>query len=145
MSSVSGAGLAQIPRNSIFRAGGVVGDRGVFSTAVLLFTPTPGVAQTLTAPSGSATGGFISTPWMGSAIVGGATAYQAISAGTAVFKDLGDTIVSAGRTFRRVQLANYSTGTDMNGGTYGATTDSDAFVGYIEVGFRGNNYFTRAY
>ncbi len=139
MSSVTSAGLAQIPRNSYFRAMPyALADRGSMSTSVLTFIPTSGVAPVLTNNAGGVTGSFISTPWMATTLIGGGTAFQALSSGAASLKDLGDTIVSAGRTFRRVQLLNFSTATtEMNGGTYGATTDSDALVGYIEVGFRG--------
>ncbi len=139
MSSVTGAGLVQIPRNSHFRPIPYsLADRGVMSTSVLTFVPTTGVAPVLTVNSSAlgATGNFISTPWMGAALTNGATAFQSLSTGAALLKDMGDTIVSAGRTFRRVQLLNYVTNTEQNGGTY-TGADSDALCGYIEVGFRG--------
>ena len=137
MSSVTSAGLAQIPRNSHFRAvPGLLVNASNMSTAVFTFVPTSGVAPLLTNPSGAATGSFISTPWMATTLANGATAYAALSSGAALLKDMGDTIVSAGRTFRRVQLLNYITTTEQNGGTY-TGADSDALAGYIEVGFRG--------
>lgn len=144
MSSVASAGLAQIPRNSHFRyilLPGVTQAQQVSS--ILTFTPTAGVAPVLTNPAGAVTGGFSPAPFgaIGGAALpnGGAsnsTPYTMMSAGTALFKDLGDTIVSAGRTFRRVQLLNPFNTLEQQGGTY-AGADSDANAGYIEVGFRG--------
>ncbi len=134
MSSVSGAGLAQIPRNSYFRC--IPGLGGVATTAVssfiYTFNPTSGVAPVLTNSMGGVTGNFTASPWRGDAVP-----FGLMSSGQGLFKDLGDTIVSAGRTFRRVQLMNFSTATtEQNGGTY-TGLDSDANTCYIEVGFRG--------
>lgn len=143
MSSVVGAGLAQIPRNSHFRAvpglclNGAVGQ---LSQAVYTFNATSGVAPVLTAPSGAATGNFSVAPWLstasGAQVGTTSTPYVLMSQGVGLFKDMGDTIVSAGRTFRRVQFVNFNTTTEQNGGTY-TGVDSDANCGYIEVGFRG--------
>jgi hypothetical protein len=138
MSSVASAGLVQIPRNSHFRAvPGLLTNASNMSTAVYTFVATTGVAPVLTANGSAlgATGSFISTPWMATTLANGATAYAALSSGAALLKDMGETIVSAGRTFRRVQLMNYITNTEQNGGTYSGA-DSDALCGYIEVGFR---------
>ena len=67
------------------------------------------------------------------------TAYGgAIStAGTALFKDMGKTVVSAGRTFRKVQLVTSTVSTFGVGGTQGI--DADYLTGYIELGFDGAN------
>jgi hypothetical protein len=149
MSSVASAGLAQIPRNSHFRYILLPGvTQAVQVSSVLTFTPTAGVAPVLTQNSAAlgATGAFAPAPW---AALGGAvfpqagsatvsTPYALMSAGQALFKDMGETIVSAGRTFRRVQLLNpYSVADERNAGTY-TGADSDALAGYIEVGFRGS-------
>ena len=73
-------------------------------------------------------------------------------AGAGILKDLGKTVVSAGRTFRKVQLvvnsanrfgANYALSTNgvAGVGTYqaGTTTSAvqDFLTGYIELGFEG--------
>lgn len=144
MSSVASAGLAQIPRNSHFRCiPTLMGDAGIVSSAILTFTPTSGVAPVLTNPTGAATGGFTAAPWAAAAgaiylgaTVAPSTPYQLLSSGRGLLKDMGDTIVSAGRTFRRVQLLNPFNITEQMGGTY-TGVDSDANAGYIEVGFRG--------
>ena len=145
MSSVTSAGLAQIPRNSHFRFINIPGvTPSIIASSINTFVPTSGVAPFLTNPAGGITGTFTATtPWSllaGSALPGGgatnSTPYTMMSAGTALFKDMGDTIVSAGRTFRRVQLVNPFNITEQVGGTY-AGVDTDASAGYIEVGFRG--------
>ncbi len=157
MSSVTSAGLAQIPRNSHFRATPyALADRGAISASILAFTATSGVAPVLTQNNTSlgATGGFAPAAWVQPAAAAysgqGATStpYGILSAGAGLLKDLGDTIVSAGRTFRRVQLMNPFTTDERMGGTYTGTSDADANVGYIEVGFRGGAFpgpFVRAY
>ncbi len=140
MSSVT-SGLAQIPRNSHFRAiPYALANRDGISAAVLTFNPTSGVAPVLTNTSGAASGNFTQAPWAGGAgvvtLTTGGTAFQALSAGTALLKDMGDSIISAGRTFRRVQLLDIGGVDSKNPGTY-TGADSDALCGYIEVGFRG--------
>ena len=59
--------------------------------------------------------------------------------GKAVLKDMGKTVVSSTRVFRRVQLVvpNYSTTFGVGGG--GGTTypSTDFFTAYIELGFEG--------
>jgi hypothetical protein len=145
MSSVASAGLAQIPRNSHFRAVPSLcanNVTGLLSQSIYTFTPTSGVAAVLTNLTGAATGGFSVAPWLstasGTAGTPSATSspYVLMSQGLGLLKDMGDTIVSAGRTFRRVQFLNPNTVTDQQGGTY-VGVDSDANSGYIEVGFRG--------
>lgn len=139
--------IVQIPRNSHFRpipslAGS---DAGTFSTGkVLYFVPASGVAPLLTYNSATVgvSGSFSNAPWTvyNSAASGGVNAYGLLSSGQGLLKDLGDTIVSSGRTFRRIQLLNPSTiVTEQNGGVYtGSTsTDYDALTGYIELGLRG--------
>ncbi len=145
MSSVASAGLAQIPRNSHFRYINLPGvTTAQIISSVNTFNPTSGVAPILTNTVGGVTGNFTgTTPWSlvaGPVLPGGGSAnstpYTMMSAGTALFKDMGDTIISAGRTFRRVQLVNPFVINEQTGGTYSGV-DTDACTGYIEVGFRG--------
>jgi hypothetical protein len=141
MSSVASAGLAQIPRNSHFRPTPyALANRDTISASVLTFNPTSGVAPVLTVNNTAqgASGNFTQAPWAGGAGVVTMTtgnSFQALSSGLGLLKDMGDTIVSAGRTFRRVQLLD-TAADSKNPGTY-TGVDSDALCGYIEVGFRG--------
>ena len=61
------------------------------------------------------------------------------AAGQGILKDMGRPYVSAGRTFRRVQLVvPQSTGTISTGGVGGATgtvPNQEYLTGFIEVGF----------
>ena len=63
------------------------------------------------------------------------------SGGAGILKDVGRTYVSAGRTFRKVQLVvPQSTGTVSTFGVNGQTGTlplQDFLEGYIEVGFEG--------
>jgi hypothetical protein len=132
--------IVQIPRNSHFRAIpsiGVMAPQSSFFT----FTATTGVAPRLTNPGPiaiPATGGFTIHP-----AVQADGAAGVLSSGNGLLKDLGETIVSAGRTFRRVQLivptGEIPSTNDLNemmGGTY-TGGDADALAGYIELGLRG--------
>jgi len=141
--------LAQIPRGSHFRPiPSLIGaDAGKMSTSILTFTPTTGAAPFLTYNSATVgvTGAFSIAPWANQTTA--PNPYGALSSGSAILKDLGETIVSSGRTFRRVQLLASGSVTEQNYGTY-TGADSDALCGYIEVGFRGVGApgpFVRAY
>lgn len=59
------------------------------------------------------------------------------AAGTgALLKDMGKTLVSAGRTFRKVQLVHPSTPSTFGvQGDAGTTPNVDYLTGYIELGF----------
>ena len=60
------------------------------------------------------------------------------TAGAGLLKDMGRPYVSAGRTFRRVQLVvPQTTSASTNGvqGAAGTTPTQDFLTGYIEVGF----------
>lgn len=62
------------------------------------------------------------------------------AAGAGLLKDLGRTVVSSNRTFRKVQLVVNSATTLSTfgvGGPAGAQTGADYFTGYIELGFEG--------
>jgi hypothetical protein len=66
-------------------------------------------------------------------------------AGKGILKDMGRTVVSAGRTFRKIQLINVQTGSNLYvstngvGGQNGAgsTPVQDYLTGFIELGFDG--------
>jgi len=67
-------------------------------------------------------------------------------AGTGLLKDMGRTVVSAGRTFRKVQLvvnnsqrngANFALSTNGVAGQINTTPVQDFLTGYIELGFDG--------
>ena len=67
-------------------------------------------------------------------------------AGAGILKDLGRTVVSAGRTFRKVQLvvnnsqrngANFALSTNGVAGQISTTPIQDFLTGYIEFGFEG--------
>jgi hypothetical protein len=142
--------LAQIPRGSHFRPIPSLSALSVTSS-VFTFTADSGVAPRLTYNSATVgvTGSFSAAPWVvgGSAAAGGFNTQLALSSGSAILKDLGETIVSSGRTFRRVQLLASGSVTEQNYGSY-TGVDSDALCGYIEVGFRGVGTpgpFVRAY
>ena len=84
---------------------------------------------------------FAIAQWVSSGAVGGyAKVLSSIStAGTAIFKDMGRTIVSSTRTFRKVQLVYSTVSTFGVGGFQGTSPNEDYFTGYIELGFNGEN------
>ncbi len=130
--------IVQIPRNSHFRPiPSVVNTQAVMLSSFLTFTATSGVAPRLTNPGPGAVGA--TGTFSGHPAVTSEPAASALSSGTGLLKDLGETIVSSGRTFRRVQLITPAVdngGEEQMGGTY-TGADSDALCGYIELGLRG--------
>lgn len=59
-------------------------------------------------------------------------------AGTALLKDMGKTVVSASRTFRKVQLVVSTASTFGVGGNASSSwPQQDYYTGYIELGFEG--------
>jgi hypothetical protein len=62
-------------------------------------------------------------------------------AGLGLLKDLGKNVVSAGRTFRKIQLVVRQVGTTSTGGVEGnalaTNPNADYLTGYIEFGFEG--------
>jgi hypothetical protein len=62
------------------------------------------------------------------------------TSGTAVFKDMGKTVVSSLRTFRKVQLVVRDSSALSTFGVGGKSdaTGAEYFTGYIELGFEGN-------
>lgn len=61
--------------------------------------------------------------------------------GAGVLRDMGKTVVSSGRTFRKVQLV-VSTGSNGVSGAVGTAPLEDFLTGYIELGFDGNGPIT---
>ena len=68
-----------------------------------------------------------------------ASSISTIAAG--VLRDMGKTVVSSGRTFRKVQLV-VSTGSNGVNGAVGTAPLEDFLTGYIELGFDGNGPIT---
>ena len=62
-------------------------------------------------------------------------------ANAGLLKDMGKTVVSASRTFRKIQLVRPQVGTVSTGGVEGAAPGSnpvqDYLTGFIEMGFNG--------
>lgn len=129
--------IVQIPRNSHFRPVPSLAPAATpVHSSFFTFTPNAGVAPRLTSPANlGATGTFALNPVVSTFA---SSVQPALSSGTGLLKDLGETIVSAGRTFRRVQivLPNNNDFEDQMGGSY-AGDDYDALAGYIELGLRG--------
>lgn len=55
-----------------------------------------------------------------------------------VFKDMGKTVVSSLRTFRKVQLLIAASPSTFGVAGKAGTTTEDYYTGYIELGFEGN-------
>ena len=66
---------------------------------------------------------------------------SSINTGAGLLKDIGKTVVSAGRTFRKIQLVVRQSGTTSTGGVEGnalsTNPNADYLTGYIEFGFEG--------
>ena len=79
---------------------------------------------------------FTSTSWC---TVGSRYLSSLVTAGAGLLRDVGRTYISAGRTFRKVQLVvPQSTGTVSTFGVNGKTGTNpveDFLTGYVEVGF----------
>lgn len=114
-----------------------VGDSGYFIPVASL----TGLVYARTEPSGNTGvggGAFSTASW---AYFGAGTSLSTIQAGGGVLRDMGRTIVSSLRTFRKVQVAtanNSTVSTFGVGGASGTSPGQDYFTGYIELGFEGN-------
>jgi hypothetical protein len=97
-------------------------------------------------PIGNLNGLIVSQPSAGAALSTVSWAYfgskylsSVNASGAGLLRDMGRSLVSGGRTFRRVQLVvPQSTGTVSTfgvGGNAGTTNVQDYLTGYIEVGF----------
>jgi hypothetical protein len=104
------------------------------TSTIMAFTPGAGAPlRTVNASGVGANGSFAVASWT--------PAFNTqLSTGACLLKDMGRTIVSAGRTFRRVQMvvsdAAFSTTGGVGGGAAGV--DADYLCGYIELGLNGN-------
>ena len=73
------------------------------------------------------------------------TAFYVSSAGAGILRDMGKTVVSSGRTFRKVQLVLSTPNTFGVGGPAPTTSvGEDYLTGYIELGISGLAYGTVA-
>lgn len=107
-----------------------------------------------TEPSGNTgtLGGTFSTAmWVFSSPVGmGPTAWALLSTslvngGQAILRDMGRTVVSSTRTFRKVQLVQAGSVAPSTFGVGGTTTTGESyFTGYIELGLGGEGSATPA-
>lgn len=70
-------------------------------------------------------------------ITGGAVLSSINGAGNGILKDMGKTVISSSRVFRKVQLVRPVGSTFGVGGSVGTTDGEDYFTGYIELGFEG--------
>jgi len=59
-------------------------------------------------------------------------------AGAGILRDMGKTVVSSLRTFRKVQLVVANSVSTFGVGGAASTTTQDYYTGYIELGFEGN-------
>ena len=64
------------------------------------------------------------------------------TAGAGVLRDMGKSVVSASRTFRKVQLVVSSFSTFGVAGAASTSPNIDYLTGYIELGFEGPGSFT---
>jgi hypothetical protein len=83
-------------------------------------------------------GTFSTASW---AYFGAGKSLSSIQAGAGILKDMGRTVVSSLRTFRKVQLvvpSNSTLSTFGVGGAAATPNGGDYFTGYIELGFEGN-------
>jgi hypothetical protein len=85
---------------------------------------------------------FSTSNWASANLVGGpGLPVSTVSAAGAVLKDMGTTVVSSLRTFRKIQLM--LAGTNSTFSTFGVggrvvSVGDDYLTGYIELGFDGN-------
>jgi hypothetical protein len=97
-------------------------------------------ARTEPSPAGANTGvnggTFSTAQW---AFWGSKATSSINAAGAGLLKDMGRTVVSSNRTFRKVQLVvNAPTLSTFGvGGPAGTVPNADYFTGYIEMGFDG--------
>ena len=81
--------------------------------------------------------------WCNTFTTGNSVLGNLSTAGAAVLKDMGKTVTSSLRTFRKIQLLkNSSSGPVQStfgvGGAAGTSDGEDYYTGYIELGFEGN-------
>ncbi len=109
---------------------------------IYAFTPGSGAGGSF------AQGSFSTASWATTTYNGKGNPYLSslTGAGQGLLKDMGKTIVSAGRTFRKVQLINvgagpqatvYASTNGVAGQSPGTTPVQDYLTGFIELGFDG--------
>ena len=95
--------------------------------------------------TGTLGGSFSTAVWANSSLVGGTTTASGwlstslATSGGAILRDMGRTVVSSSRTFRKIQYvvpANKAASTFGVSGT--GITGESYFTGYIELGFGGD-------
>ena len=120
------------------------GAGGSYQQGGFNFAGTATVQQAFWALQGSATVNGVASPY---ATTSGNPYLSSINgAGAGLLKVMGKTVISAGRTFRKVQLVvnasrsggtNYALSTNGVAGQINTTPVQDFLTGYIELGFDG--------
>ena len=131
---MSSTGLKQIPSD-----GGYYIGLAPLLGFINAYTNVPTSANT-----GTLAGTFAPATWAAAGVAGGfGRATSTVSTTGALLKDLGKTVVSSNRTFRKVQLvlppSLLPAGTPSTFGVGGraANLGDDYYTGYIELGFDG--------
>lgn len=86
-----------------------------------------------------ATNSFAGAAWI---TAGNAASTLVASAGGCILKDMGKTVVSSLRTFRKIQVVIQNSTTFGVGGT-NTVANEEFLTGYIEMGFNGANAPTK--
>jgi hypothetical protein len=105
-------------------------------STILSFTAGAGAPlRTVNAQGVGANGSFATSTWATAAPY-----FGILSSGQCLLRDMGRTVVSAGRTFRRVQMVVPDAAFSATSGVGGAAAgvDADYLCGYIELGLDGN-------
>ena len=123
MSSVTSAGARQVSQNSGYFI--PVGD---CCDKIYAVTSAGGVVVAEWASTGN-------TTTKNNGLLSSLRANQAT--GAAVLRDMGKTVVSSNRTFRKVQYVISTNSTFGVGGRSGTTPLVDYLTGYVELGFEG--------
>ena len=119
------------------------GAGGSFAQAGFNFAGAATVQQAFWALPGVATVNGVASPYV---TTGNPYLSSINGAGAGLLKDMGRTVVSAGRTFRKVQLVvnasrsggtNFALSTNGVAGQINTTPIQDFLTGYIELGFDG--------
>lgn len=91
--------------------------------------------------TGTLGGSFSTAVWANSSLVGGTTSASGwlstslATSGSAILRDMGRTVVSANRTFRKIQYVVPANRAASTFGVSGTTTNGESyFTGYIELG-----------
>ena len=108
---------------------------GDLTGLIYAYNPTPGAVAQFSTAQWAAAGGYAGNAF------GSKYLSSVNGAGRGILKDLGKTVVSSGRTFRKIQLVVRQTATTSTFGVEGqgadTTPNTDFLTGYIELGFEG--------